>query len=67
MFIVNPTFVVKDWDKSGVRLEVDGKIFEHGKDFRVGYEETPSGHNLVLWLKMSSSEPTKFKITPVTK
>ena len=63
--IVNPTFIVKDWDKSEVKLEVDGKKIEPGKDFRIGYEETPSGHDLILWLRMTSTKPTQFKLIPV--
>ena len=66
MSIVNPTFIVKDWDTPGVELKVDGKLVEAGKDFRIGYEETPTGTDLVLWLRMSSSNPTKFTLTPVS-
>jgi hypothetical protein len=67
MSIVNPTFIVKDWDTTGVELKVDGERIEPGRDFRIGYEETATGTDLILWLKMTSSEPTKFKITPITK
>jgi len=66
MSIVNPTFIVKDWDESKVKLEVDGKIVQPGKDFRIGYEETPSGYDLILWLQMSSSKPMQFKLIPVS-
>jgi hypothetical protein len=67
MSIVNPTFIVKDWDKVGVELEVDGKKIEPSKDFRIGYEETPTGKDLILWLKMSSQKPTQFTIAPVSE
>jgi hypothetical protein len=63
--IVNPAFVVKDWGMAGIELKVDGKLIEPGKDFRIGYEETPSGTNLILWLKMSSTESKQFTLTPV--
>jgi hypothetical protein len=66
MHIINPTFIVKDWDQSGVQLKVNDKSINPGKDFRIGYEETASGHDLVLWLKMKSSEPTQFSITPLS-
>lgn len=62
--IVNPAFVVKGWGRTGVEVKVDGKTVEPGKDLRVGYEKTPSGTNLVLWLKMKSSKPVKFSLTP---
>jgi hypothetical protein len=66
MAIINPTFIVKDWDTPGVELRVDDKLIEPGKDFRIGYEETPTGSDLILWLRMSASKPTQFKLTPVS-
>jgi hypothetical protein len=66
MSIVNPTFIVKDWDTPGVVLNVDGKNLKEGKDFRIGYEQTPSGNDLILWLKMSSTKPAQFTLTPVS-
>ena len=66
MSIINPTFIVKDWDTPGVELKVDGKLIKVGKDFRIGYEETPTGTDLVLWLRMSSTKPTQFTLTPVS-
>jgi hypothetical protein len=67
MHIINPTFIVKDWDTGPLKLEVDGKTVEPGKNFRIGYEETPTGHDLVLWLKMTSTKPSKFSITPASE
>ena len=65
MYIVNPAFIIKDWGTSGVELKVDGKIVNQGKYFRVGYEETHTGTDLVLWLNMKSDETVKFSISPV--
>jgi hypothetical protein len=65
-FLVNPAFIVKDWGTGGVKLTVDGKVIEHGKDFRIGYEDTPTGTDLILWLRMLSSTPTQFTLTPVS-
>jgi hypothetical protein len=64
MSIVNPTFIVKDWGTSGVQLTVDGKPIEAGKDFRIGHEETPTGNDLILWLRMTSTKPMQFALTP---
>jgi len=36
---------------------------QHGDNFRVGYEETPTGKDLILWLKLKSSKTVKFSIT----
>jgi len=67
MSIVNPAFIVKDWGTSGVKLTVDGKLIEPGREFRIGYEETPTGTDLILWLMMSSAKSTQFALTPVSK
>ena len=65
--IVNPAFVVKNWGDAGVKLSVDGKVVPEGKDFRIGYEKTPSGKDLILWLKMKSDKTTEFLISPVNE
>jgi len=67
MHIVNPAFIVKDWGRSGVELKVDGKTVKQGKDFRVGYEETHTGSDLVIWLKMKTNKTVKFSLWPVDK
>ena len=64
MWIINPAFIVKDWDESEVELKVDGKTIEQGKAFRVGYEQTPTGKDLIIWLKMKTNETTRFSIAP---
>ncbi len=63
--IVNPAFVVKDWGKKGVQVNVDGKTIEPGKSLRIGYEKTHAGTDLILWLKMKSDKQIKFILTPV--
>jgi hypothetical protein len=63
--VVNPAFVLKDWGKKKVQVKVDGKIIAPGKSFRIGYETTPSGTDLVLWFKMKSDKHVKFSINPV--
>jgi hypothetical protein len=67
VFVENPAFVFKDWGTSGVQLKVDGNKVKQGKDFRVGYEETHTGSDLVLWIKMKTNKTVKFSISPVTK
>jgi hypothetical protein len=67
MYIVNPAFIVKDWDTSGLELKVDGKKVKQGKDFRIGYEETHTGSDLVLWVKMKSDKTVRFSLSPVDK
>jgi len=62
--IVNPAFVVKDWGEADVVVKVNGKRIERGKDYKAGYEETPTGIDLVLWVKMMSTEPVHFALAP---
>ena len=66
-WIINPAVIVKDWDEPGVELKLDGKTIEQGKDFRVGYEQTPTGKDLVIWLKMKSDKTVTFSLSPGKK
>ena len=63
-WIINPAFLVKDWGESDVSLEVNSKPMQQGDDFRLGYEETPTGKDLIIWLKMKTSEPVAFSLAP---
>ena len=58
----NPAIVIKDWGTSSVELKVDGKSVKAGKDVRIGYEQTHTGSDLVLWLKAESDETMMFTI-----
>jgi hypothetical protein len=52
MWLVNPAFVVKNWNQpdSALRLELDGKRLTSGTDYRFGFEQTATGKDLVIWL-----------------
>jgi hypothetical protein len=52
MWLVNPAFVVKNWSQpdTGIGLRLDGAALANGTDYRVGFEETGSGIDLVIWL-----------------
>jgi len=60
--IVNPAFVVRGWGDAPVRLEIDEERIEPSKKFRIGYEATDSGTNLILWLKLESKEPVSISL-----
>lgn len=64
MSLVNPAFIVKDWGESDVSLEIDSKPVQRGDNFRVGYEDTATGTDLIIWLKMKSSDTVKFSLSP---
>jgi hypothetical protein len=63
-WIINPALIVKDWDEPGIKLKVDGKTIKQGRDFRVGYEQTSTGKDLVIWLKMKKNKTVTFSIAP---
>jgi hypothetical protein len=65
--IVNPAFIIQNWGNSGVEIKVNDKSLEVGKDCRVGYEETHTGTDLILWLKMKSDKAVTFSLSPTNK
>jgi hypothetical protein len=66
LWIVNPAFVIKDWGNEGVAIKVNGKQVKPGEGYRVGYESTETGTDLILWFKRESREKMKFELRPVT-
>lgn len=67
MRIINPAFIVKDWGHADVSLEVNSKPVRQSDHFRVGYEETATGTDLIIWLKMRTSEAASFSISPQSR
>jgi len=65
MHIINPAFIIKDWDREGFVLKMNGKLVERGRDFRAGYEDTPTGSDLVLWIRMHAQEAVEFELSPL--
>jgi hypothetical protein len=65
VWIVNPAFVIKDWGESKINLKVNGTSIESGKDFYVGYEETPTGIDMIIWIKTNSQKAMNFEVTPI--
>ena len=57
--LVNPAFVVENWDGENVVVTLDGKPVPPGDACRVGFRETPTGKDLILWLKMTAESPTR--------
>ncbi|MHC4343295.1 MAG: Calx-beta domain-containing protein [Planctomycetota bacterium] len=56
--IVNPCFVIDDWDNDNASLSIDGQPVTPGSDFRQGIEmtsdEVPS---LVVWFTQDTTSP----------
>jgi len=62
--LVNPAFLVKDWGESDAALQINSQPLQPGPDFRVGHEETPTGQDLIIWLKMQTNHTVKVSISP---
>ena len=51
MWLVNPTFVVSNWNATGVgTVQVNGQTLTNGTDFFAGYEPNGVGTNMILWV-----------------
>jgi hypothetical protein len=50
MWLVNPAFIIKDWGTDDIALEIDNVELNREKDYRVGYEKTAEGTDLVIWI-----------------
>jgi Concanavalin A-like lectin/glucanases superfamily len=61
--LVNPAFVVKNWGEADPKLIVDGKPVAHGVRFRYGFVPHLEGTDLVVWLPMESTRPTRVELT----
>ena len=62
--VVNPAVAIENWGRSNVRLEINGKPVNWGKDFRRGYVKKLEGTDLVVWMRQTSTEPTRITLTP---
>lgn len=65
VWIINPTFVIKNWGKKNIALKVNGKMLKAGKDYFVGYEQSKSGIDMVLWINLKSKIATTFEVLPI--
>ena len=54
--LLNPVFIINDFGKSNVVVKVNDKTLKQGEGFRIGYEETNTDIDLILWLKTESDK-----------
>jgi hypothetical protein len=59
--LVNPAFVVKNWGDAQPKLSIDGKAVARGANFRYGFVSHLEGSDLVVWLAMESTKPTRVE------
>jgi hypothetical protein len=59
--LMNPAFVIKNWGDAEPKLSIDGKPVARGANFRYGFVSHLEGDDLVVWLAMESTKPTKVE------
>lgn len=65
--LVNPAFVLKNWNHKDAQIEINGKKVKPGKDLRIGYNYSDSGIDLIVWIQIKSEHPIEFGFTGVIK
>lgn len=58
--LVNPAFVISNWGDRPVAVSINGEAVKIGEACRIGFHDTPSGRDLIVWLKFSAESPTTF-------
>jgi len=61
--LYNLPVIVKNWIEADYQLTVNGKAIKPGKDFRLGYRHLVDSTNVIVWIKLKSSEPVKIKLS----
>lgn len=61
--LLNPAFVIRNWGDAAPKLSIDGRKVTRGPDFRYGFVPTMEGNDLVVWLKLESTRPTRMEFT----
>ena len=61
--IVNPAFVIKNWDGKSINLTIDGQNVKRGKKFRYGTEYDTFGQKfMVIWLEMHREDAVNLEL-----
>ena len=69
--VVNPAFLINNWGTRNAELDINGSAVPRGKSFRLGRYTTLGLEDgrvwqdvLIVWAKVSSTEPIRFTIRP---
>jgi hypothetical protein len=63
--VVNPAFVIKNWGVSDPRLILNNEEISRGKNFRYGFRHTLASDDLIIWLKLESTQPIEIELEPI--
>jgi hypothetical protein len=61
--VINPVFIVKNWGQKDMKLQLNGKDIEPGKDFRYGQRNALDHKDLISWVRFESTSPVKVVIS----
>ncbi|MGB5894862.1 MAG: hypothetical protein WBG58_11860, partial [Ignavibacteriaceae bacterium] len=61
--LVNPAFVLKNWNKQSAKIKMDNKEIIVDDNCRVGYKFTDEGIDLIIWLELKKIEETNFSFS----
>ena len=60
--VINPAFVIKNWSNTDVVLKLNGTILKKSEDYRIGFDKTFNGYNLIIWLEKQSESTMNIQI-----
>ncbi len=60
---VNPAFVISNWDKTELKISINGKQVSDKKMFRYGLSNTANGSNLILWINEKFDKPLIIEVS----
>jgi hypothetical protein len=60
--VINPAFLIKNWDKKEISLKIDGKSVARGENFRYSSVSTLYGFDQIIWLKLHSTKNVKVEL-----
>lgn len=62
--VANLALVVDEWGDAGASLSINGKDVPQGKDFRIGYRQNYLADDLIVFIKVSSTEKLSVSLVP---
>ncbi|HUX57312.1 MAG TPA: LamG domain-containing protein [Bacteroidales bacterium] len=60
---VNPAFVISNWDKTELKISINGKKVSDKKMFRYGLSNTANGSTLILWINKEFDNPLTLEVS----
>ncbi len=63
--LVNVCFVVKGWNSENISVVLDGRVLKTKSDYNSGVVRSLESDNLVLWVSVKSSQPSKILVSKI--